>query len=260
MKASYPVMYLLLFLVMITGTLASMALNDYGMKLMGVGCIGFAFAFLHELIVHRPDKPIRMIELVILIIVCFLLACRNLYLEIPGGQTISTALFALLGLLYFYYGIRAVLKFWNLNRKAAIGLLGYYGALVSFLVGFLSGLVSISPDYGTVAGIIFISISAITHFTSRPLYVEDDNTTVLKLITATKNKSTVVLLALLVTGFFYTSIHFHILPPLYAGDMPVGYIRLVQQAESGQDPMAAKGKPRHREFREAYEQFLERTR
>lgn len=260
MKASYPVLYLLLFLVMITGTLASMALNDYGMKLMGIGCLGFALAFLHELIMHRPNKPIRMIELVILTVICLLLACRNLYIEIPAGQTISTILFALLGLLYFYHGMRALLKFWSLNRKAAIGLLGYYGALVSFLVGFLSGLVSISPDYGTVAGIIFISLCAVTHFTSRPLYVEGDNTSVLQLITETKNKSTVVLLALLVTGFFYTSIHYRVLPPLYAGDMPVGYIRLVQQAESGQDPMAAKGKPRHREFRQAYQRFLERTR
>lgn len=259
MKSKYPILYLLLFLVMITGTLASMALNGYGMKLMGLGCIGFALTFLHELIMRRERKFIYLIELGILSVLCVLLACRNLFIEVPAGQKITTLLFALLSILYFYYGARAVRKFWNSNRKAALGLLGYYGALVSFLLGFLSGLLSISPDFGTVAGLLFTALIVVTHMTTGVLHVKGENTTLLRLVISTKNKSTVVLLALLVTGFFYTLIAFHALPPLYAGDMPVGYIKLVQQAETGQDPGTTQGKPRHREFRKAYQQFLDRT-
>lgn len=260
MKTNYPVWYLLLFLVVITGTLASMALNDYGMKLMGVGCAGFALAFLHELALHRNRKLIRQAELALLAGICLLLASRNLFIEIPAGQTLTAGLFTLLTALYFYYGLRAVGKYWNVNRRAALAMLGFYGAVVSFLAGFLSGLASISTDYGTVAGIVFMALFVALHFASRTLLLEGEEITALQLAASAKNKSAVVLVALLVTGFFYTLIQYHALPPLYAGDMPVGYTRLVQRAETGQDPMAARGRPRHREFRKAYQEFLERTR
>lgn len=258
MKANYPVWYLLLFLVMITGTLASMALNGYGMKLMGLGCVGFALAFLHELVIHRDRKPARLAELALLAILCALLACRNFYVEIPAGQTVSAFLFALLALLYVYHGIRLVRKYGKTSRPAMVGLLAYYGAVVSFLTGLVSGLISISPDYGTAAGILFLILFAATHFASRQVYIGGESTTVGQLCVGAKNKSVVVLSALLITGFLFTLIQYQVLPPLYAGDMPVGYTRLVQRAESGLDPMAAKGQPRHRAFREAYQRFIER--
>ncbi len=260
MKTNYPIWYLLLFLVVITGALASMALNGYGMKLLGAGCAGFTLAFLHELVVHLNRKLIRKVELVLLAVVCLLLASRNLFIEIPGGQTLTATLFALLTALYVYHGFRTVGKYWNINRRAALAMLGYYGALVSFLAGFLSGLVSVSPNYGTAAGIMFMLLFVAMHFASRPLFLEGEETTAFQLATLAKNKSAVVLAALLVTGFIYTLMQYHALPPLYAGDMPVGYTRLVQRAESGQDTKAASGMPRHREFRKAYRQFLKSTR
>jgi len=258
MKANYPIWYQLLFLVMITGTLASMALNDYGMKLMGIGCIGFTLVFLHELVFHRNRKPIRQAELVVLALLTALLACRSFFIEIPLGQSISAGLFALLTLLYAYFGIKDIRRLWVAQRKAALGLIAYYGALISFLVGFLSSLAGISPDYGTVAGLLFMALFALGHFLFRPLYMDSDAATLLQVAARRKNKSPVILTALLVAGFFYSLIEYRVLPPLYAGDMPVGYTRLIQRAESGKDPHADQGKPKYREYWKAYQKFLER--
>lgn len=256
MKRNYAVWYLLLFLVMITGTLASMALNDYGMKLMGAACGGFSAVFLAEA-VRKSRKATQLAELVLLAVISGLLSCRCFFIEVPAGQTISAALFGGLTLLYIYVGFGHINRLWSSNRRAAIGILGYYGALVSFLFGFSSALVSISPDYGTLAGMFFFGLFVVLHVVLRTFTAGGETFTLAQLALAAKNRSAVTLAALLTAGFFYTLINYSILPPLYAGDMPTGYTRLIQRAESGKDPQAAKGNPRYREFWKAYKKFLE---
>lgn len=259
MKLHISIWYLLLFLVTITGTLASMALNDYGMKLMGIGCAGFALVFIYELVVQRSGNRIQILELVALVLLCGLLACRNFFIEIPAGQKSSAMLAGFLALMYLFLGIRDVRDLAGIERKAALGMAGFYGAVVSFLIGFVAGLSGFSPDAATVVGALFMVLFAGCHIYFRSFLMRGEQVSILRLGLRVPNKANIVLTALLVTGFFFTLIQYHVLPPLHGGDMPVGYTRLIQRAESGMDPAAAKGTPRHRDFRKAYEQFLERN-
>src|SRR5260370_1036635 len=55
----YNVVYYILFLAVVMGAFASMAQNSYGMKLIGLVCLGFCFTFLYEVFflagVIRPE-------------------------------------------------------------------------------------------------------------------------------------------------------------------------------------------------------------
>jgi hypothetical protein len=258
MKSNYPVLYLLLFLIMIMGTLASMALNEYGMKLMGAGCAGFALVFLHELVTHLDRRPVHLAELVIIISLSVLLACRNLFIEIPFGQRLSTVLFAALAAVYLYYGIQSFQATWSKSRPAATGLLAYYLSVSFLLIGFVLGLINVSPFIGAGAGVLALVAAAIVHLTNRPLFLEGESVTLIHLVVRQKNKSLVVLIALLLTGLIFTPMQLGILPSLYSGDMPAGYTELIRRAESGLDPDAQTGEPRYRVFYREYEKFVER--
>ena len=50
----YNVVYYVLFLAVTMGAFASMAQNSYGMKLMGLVCLGFCLTFLYELFFSVP--------------------------------------------------------------------------------------------------------------------------------------------------------------------------------------------------------------
>jgi hypothetical protein len=258
MKSNYPVLYLLLFLIMIMGTLASMALNEYGMKLMGVGCAGFALVFLHELVTHLDRRPARLAELTIIILLSVLLACRNLFIEIPFGQRLSTGLFAVLAATYLYNGIQSMQTNWSKNRPAAAGLLFYYLGVSFLLIGFVLGLVNVSPFIGAGAGVLALMAAAVIHFTHRTLFLDGESVTLVQLAVRQKNKSLVVLIALLLTGMIFTPMQLGILPSLYSGDMPAGYTELIRRAESGLDPDAQTGEPRYRVFYREYEKFVKR--
>jgi hypothetical protein len=72
-----------------------------------------------------------------------------------------------------------------------------------------------------------------------------------------KNKTTIAFVAIIMIFSFYTFRDADLIPGMYSGDTPTGYLRLIQEAEAGPDNQESKVE-RYVEFKDHYEQFIEK--
>ena len=259
----YNVVYYVLFLAVTMGAFASMAQNSYGMKLMGLVCLGFCLTFLYELFFSVPklqdlslkSKRWFSLELVALNFLALLFFFRSFLIEIPGGREwILFTLVALFGITLF----NAWVHVWRsrvIHKMLSLGVLFYYGALLFFIITFFAGVVrqEIAKILGPI-GFIFLFGFFMTVLIFRNRIFEGEEMSILQYVRMMKNKSGILLIGFGLMFLFFGLNQAGILPSLYSGEKPSGYLNLIRQAESGEEKI--QGKKRYELFDEQYQKFI----
>ena len=254
----YITIYYLLFVLIIMGAFASMAQNAYGLRICGVACVGFALAFLHEILFlpRAGDDVIRgwMInaELVFLSVIAIVFVCRNYAVELSFSEILL--LFSLSGLLllYSYHALLHVRKARN-QMELFYPLIFYYGAVLLFVLSFLTS--AVYPRATTilaVAAIVMISIFAVVALVFKRPVPDSDGMTIWSYLRGLKNKSSILLIASILVSGYSLLYSVGILPSFYYGT-PKGYQDLVKLSAARTDNAT---KEKSREFIERYDAFV----
>ncbi len=263
MMKKYVTAYYLLFVLLVMGAFASMAFNAYGTKLMGIACLGFSFTFLHEAIFNagredldKPEKVWLSLELISLSFISLLFFSKGFFLGLVGTNE-AFLLFSLVLLFLVSREAWIQLKLaFDQHWKWGCILLFYFGTVELFILSFIFG--TILPGTRTVfasfAVILLVSF-ILALFVFRRVMVNGDNVSAWGYIAKMKNKWIILVFScLLIYGYGFLSAS-NVLPSLYYSKLPNGYIRWV---ERGNLENAERARQKEREFRERYEQLVEK--
>lgn len=236
----YYTLYYLLFMIMITGAFASVAQNNYGMKLIGIACLGFAFLFLFEAAfdykrrseLKKSEKFLSIVELVLLGSIALLLFFRSFFITLENASALLTSLLILLSSLYFLYLFGYLQKWWQKSKPLATGLLFYFLVLILCLVA-----VVIIPGAGynnfILESLILICLLVFVVWivVHNRLMIDGENTSIIAQIWRMRNKSAILFFACLMVGLFFVLHRSHIIPGLYTSEKPAGYLQLARDKE-----------------------------
>jgi hypothetical protein len=251
-------------MVMVTGAFASMAQNNYGLKLVGYSCVGFAFLFFFEALFDWKKKnelsplarTLNFIELIVLGGLATLLFFRSFFIDFNGSASTFTILLIVLTALYTIYLLRFIGRWWAKSKSLSAGLILYFLVLIFFLTSSILaiGLHSISYFIGAT-GVACLLAFIVWVILSKRILVEGESTSIIAHIWKMRNKSIVVLVASLVVGSYFVLNRSNFIPPLYTSEKPAGYLELVKQSEEGKEKTEEDGNL-YKLFDDRYQSFL----
>jgi hypothetical protein len=253
-------------MVMVTGAFASMAQNNYGLKLIGFSCVGFAFLFFFEALFDWKKKvelstlarTLNFIELIVLGGLATLLFLRSLFIDFNGASTMFTVLLIVLTSLYLSYLLRLVGRWWSKSKSLSTGLILYFLVLIFFLSSSILAIGQHNLSYLTGAtGLACLLAFIVWVVLSRRILVDGESTSIVAHIWKMRNKSIFVLVASLVVGLYFVLNRSNIIPPLYTSEKPAGYLELVKQSEEGKEN-SEEDRNLYKLFDDRYQSFIQK--
>ncbi|HEX5172341.1 MAG TPA: hypothetical protein VFW11_24365 [Cyclobacteriaceae bacterium] len=262
----YYTLYYLLIMTMITGALASVARNNYGMKLIGFACVGFAFLFFFEALFDGKrrsqltvaERALSVVELVALGGIALLLFFRSFFINIENATEGFTLLMTILTFVYSIYLFGYLRKWWSESKALSIGLLLYFLVLIVFLLTAVAAAGFHSDVYlaGPAAFALFI-LFVVWSIVQKGLLINGERTSIISHIWKMRNKSAIVLFAFVAVSLFFVLHRSNLIPPLYTSEKPAGYLHLVRQAEEGTEGTSAQEHP-YELFDKRYKKFIKK--
>lgn len=260
---SYNTIYFLLFVLLIMGAFASMAQNSYGLTLLGVVAVSFGLLFLYQFYksLQHPDRKgfLLQAELLALFVLSILFALRTFHIYLP----FSELLLAIAGLvLIFVYAKKmlqryAVLKTKNM-KLARLSLL-YHLSLILFILSLVFA--PFLPHFYAYLGIAAFALLAVFLLIglSVPNYsLDGSDVSGLKLVAGLRDRSMILLSLFFIFSIYMGLNRIGVLPAMYSDEYPQAYFKLVNEAETGNENRK-NSKVNHQEFKERYEDFIERN-
>lgn len=253
----YNPLYYLLVVLLIMGGFASMAQNDYGMKILGLVAAAFSLLFILQFIqfLQKKSKLVELMELGSLSILSIILAMRVYYVRFEFVEVV----FGVAGMLLIIAYSLKLLNSWraisNQSRVLAILVILFHSSIILYVVSMVT--VPFIPQLAEPAGgtafallLAFIFISIL----KREIMLEGEKVSGLSYVLKFKDRS-IVLLTLFVLFTAYMGLtKIEILPKMYSDEYPQAYLELVKQAEAGAEK-PVNGKYKHEEFKEMYDLF-----
>jgi len=241
------------------GAFASMAQNNYGLKVISWSCYLFSSIFLLELVVGSKNMSLlQRIEQVVMSILVALFGLRAAYIHFPYVEWVVLGAASLLVVIYGRIGISYQREIGATNKFMSRIIGVYYLSVMAFLISVLIRPINatISQAMGGVGGLFMGLVVLSVLFRKRQL-VNGEETNVLSYVRGRADHS-----SMLLTGFFLISIYvglnfINVLPTLYTNEVPQAYIELVNQAETGKEK-AVDGRYQHDGYKEEWEKFLVR--
>ena len=261
---TYTTYYYLLFVLLIMGAFASMAQNDYGIKVLGLVAVAFSVMFLIQLISffskknENKDKS-DAVELFSLILLSGILALRVFYIRFPFVELF----FGGAGLLLVIVYVRKLVNSYKLNQAKSKSMawlvLLFHASIIFYIVSMIT--VAFIPSLSEPAGgaaFALILAFIITSLIKKEIMVGNEKVSTFSFVARFKDSSVVLItLFLLFTAYMgFTKIG--VLPKMYSDEFPQAYFNLVNQAEAGKEN-PVNGKFKHEEFKEKYDRFVERN-
>ena len=259
MKKNNPI-YFLLFILLIMGTFASMAQNDYGMKIIGGVAFAFALIFIVEFIsiVRTKDKMdvYALIEVVCLFFLAFIFGLRVFYIRFPYVELVFGAAGTLLASIYLRKTILRYRYYQPKNDFLAMFVLIFHLSIVLFLVSLV--MAPFAPKTGEVIGtiaLVLLFVFIVAAVFKKDLLVEGANMSAFKIVKHFQDHSTIIVSLFLLFSLYFGLNRIGILPGVYSDEFPKAYLELVNKATSGKEK-PVDGKYKYEEFMDKYEQFL----
>jgi len=256
----YNLVYYLLFILLVMGTFASMAQNNYGMKIIGGVAFAFALDFMLEFIsvIGKNDKPdgYALIEPGCLFLIAFIFGLRVFYIRFPYIELLFGAAVALLAIVYLRKMIIRYRYYRPKNNFLAMFALCFHLGVVLFLVSLV--MVPFAPKTGEVTGIIALVLTLVFIVAAalkQELLVEGVSMSAFKMVKQFKDHSIIIVSLLLLFSLYFSLNRVGILPAVYTDEFPKAYFELVDKATSGKEK-PVDGKFRYEEFKDQYEHFL----
>lgn len=262
MKA-YNTLYYLLFVVLITGTLAAIAQNSYGIKILGAVSIAFAILFLIQFVNSFTQKTkiniYLSVELGCLFILSVIFVLRVFYVSFYYAELLFMLPSLILIALYFRKMVETVRTIQSKNIFLSALICLFYLAIILYFIS-LSTINSLQQFSQTVGEIAFglLIVFAVCSLIKPDTLLDGHNASAFKLLVKKKDNAILILsLFLLFTlykGFTMTGL----LPKIYSDEYPKRYFELVNKAESGKE-VPIQGKYKYQEFKEGYEDFVKQS-
>ena len=259
----YNTIYYLLFVLLMTGSFASMAQNNYGMVMMGLVGAGFSILFLTQLFSllskEVEDKRMVFIELGSLVVLAAILTLRIFLIHFNFIEIV----FVVAGLLLVFFYTRKLLLSWNALKGDAqkLGMLTslFYGSIIFYLLSMVT--VPFWPflaePFGALAFLLIILFAGLG-IKKNNLTDDGEKISAIEYVAKFKDRSVVLIFLFLLFTAYMGLTKIEVLPKMYSDEYPQAYFELVNRAESGKEE-PENGKFKHQEFKEAYNRFVERS-
>lgn len=259
----YNIIYYFLFFLLIMGAFASMAQNDYGINILGFVAASFSLLFSIQFIrlYQKSDNAglYDKLELISLAILAAILTMRVFYIRF---QFVEIA-FGVAGIVLIVIYVMKLIQAWKSirprNKLLAFLIVMFYGSIVLYLTSMVT--VPFFPQLAEPSGGIafamligFVVVSIIR----KDIELDGEKVSGINYVTKLRNRSIV-----LVTLFFLFTAYMGltkigVIPKMYSDQYPQAYFELVKEAETGKEK-PVNGKYKHEEFKEMYDQFVNRN-
>jgi uncharacterized protein with PQ loop repeat len=244
------------------GGFASMAQNDYGMKILGLVALAFGVLFGVQLISFFRNKEnenlSEVLELVCLIVLAAILAMRVYYLHFPLVEVVFVIAGFFMVLIYARKLVRTYQENQTKSKLMAWFIVLFHASIILYVVSMtaVAFVPSLSEPAGGVAFALILILTA-ANLVKRDTIIEGEKISILQLILRFKDRS-VILMALFILFTAYLGLtKVDVLPKMYSDEYPQLYFEMVNGAEKGNEELAS-GKYKHEEFKAKYDQFIER--
>jgi len=259
--SKYNPIYYLLIVLLIMGSFASMAQNDYGIKLLGIVSALFSLLFiiqLLQLLIKKSNQKMDELELIGLILLSLILAMRVFYIHFDFVEMV----FGLAGLVLITVYCIKLLQSWKTvreqNRKLALLVVAFYGSIVLYFSSMIS--VAFAPQMADVMGgmafgllLLFAGYAIV----AKDFLLDGERVSAFGYVLKLKDRSVVLLILFVLFTAYMGLTKINVLPKLYTDEYPQAYFELVNKAESGEEK-PLNGTYTHEEFKELYDQFVSR--
>jgi hypothetical protein len=260
MKKYNPIYYLL-FILLVMGTFASMAQNDYGLKIMGGVALAFGLIFLLEFISELRRKETKngyaLAELAAMIVFSAIFGCRVFNIHFPYIEFLFAAAGAWL---VFFYIRKLFIRFHRLlfrNRRLAWLGLFFHLSIILFLVSLIMmPFAAQQAEWVGMAAFALLLVFIIGAFVKRDDLVDGDKVTAMQMVTGYRDHSIVLASLFLLFSLFAAFNKAGLVPGIYSDEYPRAYFELVDKAASRKEK-PVDGKYKYEVFMDKYKQFLE---
>ncbi len=257
----YIGVYYLLFILLVMGAFASMAQNNYGLKIMGGVAFVFALFFMAEFIsaIRKKDGKdmFELTELVCLFLISFIFGLRVFYIHFPYVEWLFVGAGILMVLLYLRKMILRFRQFRHKNILLAIFVLVFHLSIILFLISL--AIIPFAPKLaealGTGAFILLLSFIVAGLFRQHFL-VEGENVAAFKTVTHFRDHSVIIITVFVLFALYTGFNRIGILPGIYSDEFPKAYFELVDKAATRKEK-PVNGRYKYDEFMEKYQLFLE---
>jgi hypothetical protein len=252
--------YFLLFILLIMGAFASMAQNNYGMKIIGGVAFAFALIFIVEFIsvIRKNEKNdvYTLIEPVCLFLLAFIFGLRVFYIRFPYIEMLFGAAGTLLAIIYLRKMILRYRYYQPKNNFLSTFVLIFHLSIVLFLVSLV--MAPFAPKTGEVTGtiaLVLLLVFIVAALFKKDLLVEGVNMSAFKMIKHFRDHSIIIVSLFLLFSLYFGFNMAGILPGVYSDEFPKVYFELVDKAASGKEK-PVDGKYKYGEFKKKYDEFI----
>ncbi len=259
MKKFNPVYYLL-FILFVMGAFASMAQNDYGLKIMGGVAFVFSFLFLFQLIdiLRKNGKKDMLViaELTGLMILSAIFGLRVFYIHFPYVEYLFSATALLLALAYLRKLLLRFRQYKTRSNLLAFLVLVFHLSIILFLLSLaavpFAQKTSVFLGFGALVLLLFFMLRG---FFRGELLVEGEHITAFKMVKQFKDHSIIIISLFLLFSLYVGFNRIGLLPGIYSDEFPQAYYELVDKAASKKEK-PVDGRYKYEEFKKKYDQFL----
>jgi hypothetical protein len=259
----YSIIYNLLFFLLILGAFASMAQNDYGIKILGLVAASFSLLFsiqFMRLFQKNSEHGLHDgLELISLAILAAILTMRVFYIRI---QFVEIA-FGAAGLLLIVIYVIKLTQSWksisHRNKVLALLIAMFYGSIVLYLISMITVpfLPQLAEPSGGLAFAMLIAF-AVVSIIRKDILLDGEKVSGLSYVVEFKDRSIVLVMLFILFTAYMGLTKVGAIPEMYSDQYPQAYFELVKQAETGKEK-PVNGKYKHEEFKEMYDQFVSRN-
>jgi hypothetical protein len=259
MKKYNPVYYLL-FILLIMGAFASMAQNNYGLKIMGGVAFVFGLVFIIQFIsaLRKKDKKevYSLIEIICFFLLSVIFGFRIFYIHFPYIELLFGIAAVLLMLIYFRKMIIRFRHFQPKNSLLAMLVLVFHLSIILFL--FSLAMVPFVPQIAKVTGVVALILLLsfiIAGIFKKDFLVGGENVPAFKMVKQFKDHSVIIISLFLLFSLYVGFNRVGLVPGIYSDEFPGAYYELVEKATSRKEK-PVEGKYKYDEFMKQYDQFL----
>ena len=246
-----------LFMTLVLGTFASMAQNDYGRIIIGITCLGFSGIFILRASLRIANSKISgpVLEFILLAILSLIFSFRAFFIRFPFIELVFIFSAGLL-LVYYVFRLRNAYTKVAENKILRLSVLLFYGCLLLFLLSMLTRPLDARLSEG-LGGLGFgaLILVLILGYVKKEIIIDGESVSVVGLLRAQKDQSTLLFITFAMMSLYMGFTTIGVAPPIYFGNVPAQYIKLVNQAEAGEDERLD-GKYQHEVYKEQLDGFL----
>lgn len=258
----YTLVYIL-FLVIVVGAFASMAQNEYGVKLLAGGCFGFSLLFLSRLLGIKQfsdsifQKSWLIQELGVMSLIMLLFGLRALRIRFSFVEIVFVISVVAMIILYARY-LSAIREKYQTNKILTISFYMVYGAVILFFLSMSMTFLNerISVILGGISFGLTIGFWILYFIKGRATIYKEERVLIIPEIFKFGTLSPIIFTMIIMMSIYVGLNRVNMIPDIYTGELPVRFMDLEQKAIKGElEPVD--GVMKHEIYWEEYQQFLQ---